>query len=86
MANDSEEVHDPRFGDGFVFAEQPERLVGSAGDCCLLRDDGWAVVGAGFAVPNAAGPGAYGVGHGLEGDGFEASAIVWAYRTGDYVE
>ena len=54
--------------------------------CFELRDDAGGVVGAEFAVADAAGPGAHGRGGRGERDGFEAGGVVWAHGGGDEVE
>lgn len=51
-----------------------------------LRDDAGGVVGAEFAVADAAGPGAHGGGCGGEGDGAETGGVVGSDGGGNEVE
>lgn len=51
-----------------------------------LGHDAWGVIGAEFAVADAAGPGAHGGGGGSEGDGFETCGVVGSDGGGDEIE
>lgn len=81
-----EEVHRADFGDEFFVAEEPQVLLEAALGGFELGHDAGGVVGAEFAVADAAGPGAHGRGGGFEGDGAEAGGEVGAYGRGDEVE
>lgn len=86
ISHGREEVHRADLGDKLLLAEQPQVLLEAALGGLELGHDAGGVVGAEFAVADAAGPGAHGGGGGFEGDGAEAGGEVGAYGGGDEVE
>lgn len=79
-----EDVHGAHLGELMVLAVEPEHLLEAASGRLLLYIDGGCIVGAHFAIADAAGPGARVSGIGQQGDGAIAARFEVAAHRAEY--